>query len=41
MSGDDQGRIEANYRDNYNRLVQTKQTCDPGNLFHVNQNITP
>jgi FAD/FMN-containing dehydrogenase len=41
MSGDDQDRIEANYRDNYRRLVETKRTYDPGNLFHVNQNITP
>ena len=41
MSGDDQDRIEANYRENYNRLVKTKRTYDPSNLFHVNQNITP
>jgi FAD binding domain/Berberine and berberine like len=41
MSGDDQDRIRANYRGNYERLVETKRKYDPGNLFHVNQNITP
>ena len=41
MSEDDQDRIEANYRDNYDRLVETKRKYDPDNLFHVNQNITP
>jgi FAD/FMN-containing dehydrogenase len=41
MSGDDQDRIEANYRGNYQRLVAVKREYDPGNLFHVNQNISP
>ena len=41
MSEDDQDRIKANYRDNYDRLVETKRKYDPDNLFHVNQNITP
>jgi FAD/FMN-containing dehydrogenase len=41
MSGDDQGRIKANYRGNYERLVDVKRTYDPGNLFHLNQNIKP
>jgi FAD/FMN-containing dehydrogenase len=41
MSGDDQDRIEANYRGNYQRLVAAKREYDPGNLFHVNQNISP
>jgi len=41
MSGDDQGRIEANYGDNFPRLVDVKTTYDPGNLFHLNQNIKP
>ena len=41
MSGDDQDRIRANYRGNYERLVEVKRAYDPGNLFHVNQNIAP
>ena len=41
MAGDDQDRIKANYRGNYDRLVEVKRTYDPGNLFHVNQNIKP
>jgi FAD/FMN-containing dehydrogenase len=41
MAGDDQDRIKANYRGNYERLVSLKRTYDPGNLFHLNQNIRP
>jgi hypothetical protein len=41
MSEDDRGRMEVNYQENYGRLVETKRKYDPGNLFHVNQNITP
>jgi FAD/FMN-containing dehydrogenase len=41
MSEDDQSRIKANYKGNYNRLVQAKKKYDPDNLFHVNQNIKP
>jgi UDP-N-acetylenolpyruvoylglucosamine reductase len=41
MSGDDQDRIKANYRGNYDRLVEAKRKYDPDNLFHVNQNIAP
>jgi FAD/FMN-containing dehydrogenase len=41
MSGDDQERIRANYRGNYDRLVDVKRKFDPDNLFHVNQNIRP
>jgi FAD/FMN-containing dehydrogenase len=41
MAGDDQVRIKANYRGNYDRLVEVKRTYDPGNLFRVNQNIKP
>ena len=41
MSGDDQERIKANYRGNYDRLVDVKRKYDPDNLFHLNQNIRP
>ena len=41
MSDDDQGRIQDNYRGNYNRLVEVKRAYDPDNLFHHNQNIKP
>ena len=41
MADDDQGRIKANYKGNYERLVEIKRTYDPGNLFHLNQNIEP
>jgi FAD/FMN-containing dehydrogenase len=41
MAGDDQGRIKANYRGNYARLVEVKRKWDPDNLFRVNQNIRP
>jgi FAD/FMN-containing dehydrogenase len=41
MSGDDQERIKANYKGNYDRLVDVKRKYDPGNLFHLNQNIKP
>jgi FAD/FMN-containing dehydrogenase len=41
MGDDDQGRIRANYKGNYARLVDVKRAYDPDNLFHLNQNIAP
>jgi FAD/FMN-containing dehydrogenase len=41
MMDEGQERVQAAYRDNYDRLVQIKNKYDPGNLFHVNQNIRP
>jgi FAD/FMN-containing dehydrogenase len=41
MSSDDDKRAPANYGANYARLAEVKATYDPGNLFHVNQNIAP
>ncbi|MEU8464505.1 FAD-binding oxidoreductase [Streptomyces sp. NPDC029003] len=41
MAGDDQERIRANYKGNYDRLVAVKRAYDPDNLFHLNQNIKP
>jgi FAD/FMN-containing dehydrogenase len=41
MADDDQDRIKANYKGNYERLVDVKRKYDPDNLFHLNQNIRP
>ena len=35
MQDDDYDRIQDNYRQNYDRLVQVKRAYDPGNLFHI------
>ena len=37
--GDD--RVRTTYGANYDRLAQIKGEYDPGNFFHVNQNIKP
>jgi FAD/FMN-containing dehydrogenase len=41
MMDEGQERIQATYRDNYDRLARIKARYDPDNLFHVNQNIRP
>jgi FAD/FMN-containing dehydrogenase len=35
------GRVQATYGDNYDRLVAIKNNYDPTNFFRVNQNIKP
>ncbi|MGE3270902.1 MAG: FAD-binding oxidoreductase [Chloroflexota bacterium] len=41
MMDEGQERVQATYRDNYQRLVRVKNRYDPTNLFRVNQNIMP
>jgi hypothetical protein len=41
MDADEQGRVKATYSGAYARLASIKKKVDPGNLFHVNQNIRP
>jgi FAD/FMN-containing dehydrogenase len=36
-----QERVQAGYRDNYQRLAAIKKKYDPNNFFRVNQNIRP
>ena len=41
MDDEVQGRLQATYGSNYDRLTQVKAKYDPTNLFRVNQNIPP
>ena len=41
MMDEGQDRVQATYRDNYQRLAEIKKKYDPTNFFRVNQNIHP
>jgi hypothetical protein len=41
MMDEGQERVQATYRDNYQRLAEIKKKRDPKNFFRVNQNIRP
>ena len=41
MDDEAEGRLQATYGENYDKLVALKKKFDPANLFHVNQNIKP
>jgi FAD/FMN-containing dehydrogenase len=41
MMDEGPSRVQATYRDNYQRLANIKGRYDPGNLFRINQNIPP
>lgn len=41
MTEENEDPVRATWGDNYNRLAAVKARWDPGNLFHMNQNIEP
>lgn len=41
MDDENDGRVQATYGPNFERLAKVKKQYDPGNLFRVNQNIRP
>jgi hypothetical protein len=40
-SSDDQAKVHDNFGAGYGRLARVKRQYDPGNVFHLNQNIAP
>ena len=41
LNEEDQTKTNANYGDNYDRLVKVKNRYDSGNLMRLNANIQP
>ena len=41
LTDEDEARVQAGYGANYEQLVRVKNTYDPTNVFHINQNIKP
>jgi Berberine and berberine like len=41
VANEPQKNIDANYGENFPRLLAIKKKSDPGNLFRLNANIDP